>query len=123
MWTIESSMVHTKKKIDPKLSSVPTIIYAYVLHNYCERKIYLDEHLVQTQIEAAHNSERTKLSAPDTVYPYNIGDGEIIGNTLPNHKGICLANENIWYSISINPRGHSIVSWYRCSLNTNFLLA
>ena len=86
-----------KKKIDLKLSSVPTIVYACcVLHNFCERKkIYVDEYLVQTQIEAAQSNERTQQYSPDTVYSYNTGEGEIIRNTLANYIGICLANENI----------------------------
>ena len=79
-----------KKKIDLKLSSVPTLVYpCCVLHNYCERKkIYIDEYLVQSQIDAVHSNERTQQSVPDTVYSHNTGECEIIRNTSTNYTGI-----------------------------------
>ena len=87
---IECAIRRLKKKIDLKLSSVPTLVYACcVLHNYCEgRKIYIDEYLVQSQIDAVHSNERTQQSVPGTVYSCNTGECEIIRNTSTNYTGI-----------------------------------
>ena len=49
------------RKMDLKLESVPTIIYAcFVLHNFCEKnKVYIDEEQVHAQMEVMKINEQT----------------------------------------------------------------
>ena len=63
------------KKIDLKLESVPTIIYAcFVLHNFCEaNKSYIDPDLVKRQIELNRANEEKNKNTLDPIYSCNLG--------------------------------------------------
>ncbi len=58
------------KKVDLKLESVPTVVYAcFVLHNFCERnQSYVDEDQVKSQIELNKRNENQNKDMLDPIY-------------------------------------------------------
>jgi hypothetical protein len=72
------------RKIDLKLESVPTVIYAcFVLHNFCEEnKINVDEQLLQQQLQLIRQNEDKFKNTPDPVYSYSVGEGDVVRNTI-----------------------------------------
>lgn len=71
-------------KMDIKLDLVPTIIYAcFVLHNYCEKNnMYIDEDLVECQIECMKENEARFNNVPDPIYSSDVGEGSVVRRTL-----------------------------------------
>ena len=74
------------RKMDIKLETIPTIIYAcFVLHNFCEKnKSYIDEELVKYQIELIKKNEDEHKNVPDPIYSSNEGEGAVVRRTLTN---------------------------------------
>ena len=71
-------------KMDIKLDLVPTIIYVcFVLHNYCEKNnMYIDEDLVECQIECMKENEARFNNVPDPIYSSDVGEGSVVRRTL-----------------------------------------
>ena len=72
------------RKIDLNLEIIPTLIYAcFVLHNFCEnRNSYIDEELVQFQMNKIKENEENYRNIPDPIYSINEGEGEVVRRTL-----------------------------------------
>ena len=75
------------RKIDLKIESVPTVIYAcFVLHNFCEsHNTYLDEKLVKNQLRKAQLNEDLDKNNPDPVYSCDTGEGEVVRSILTEY--------------------------------------
>jgi hypothetical protein len=75
------------KKVDLKLESVPTVIYAcFVLHNFCEKnKSYVDEDQVRLQIELIKRNENRNKDMLDPIFSSNAGEGEVIRRIITNY--------------------------------------
>ena len=68
------------RKMDLKLDDIPTVVYAcFVLHNFWEyHNTYVDEDLVNLQIEVAKRNNEGIDSALDPVYSCNISVGGVV---------------------------------------------
>ena len=66
--------------MDLKLDDIPTVVYAcFVLHNFWEyHNTYVDEDLVNLQIEVAKRNNEGIDSALDPVYSCNISVGGVV---------------------------------------------
>ncbi len=75
------------KKIDLKITAVPTVVYAcFVLHNFCEKnKRYVDEDMVHEQIRSAMISSGDKEEASDPVCSVDSGEGEVVRDLLSKY--------------------------------------
>ena len=75
------------RRIDFKLESIPTIIYAcFVLHNFCEvNQVKLDENLVRIQMRRNKVEEERLKNAPDHVYSCNNAEGEVVRTILTTY--------------------------------------
>ena len=74
------------RKIDLKLTTVPSVIYAcFVLHNFCEKnKSYIDKDSVKYQIDLIKTNENEFKNIPDPVYSVDEGEGQVVRRTLTN---------------------------------------
>ncbi len=63
-------MVISHKKVDLKLESVLTVVYAcFGLHNFCEtNQSYVDEDQVKSQIELNKRNENQNKDMLDPIY-------------------------------------------------------
>ncbi|XP_044163271.1 protein ANTAGONIST OF LIKE HETEROCHROMATIN PROTEIN 1-like [Acropora millepora] len=67
-----------------KLEEMPTIIYAcFVLHNFCEKQnAYIDQDVVNSQVEVIKRNEAQFKNIPDPTYSYNEDEGNVIRKIL-----------------------------------------
>ena len=72
------------RKMDLKIESIPMVIYAcFVLHNFCEKKkSYIDENLVESQLNLIKENEAQFKNIPDPIYSLNEGEGDVARRTL-----------------------------------------
>jgi hypothetical protein len=72
------------RKMDLKIENIPMVIYAcFVLHNFCEKKnSYIDEDLVQFQLNLIKQNEAQYKNVPDPIYSLNEGEGSVVRRTL-----------------------------------------
>ena len=82
------------RKLDFKLESIPTIIYAtFVLHNFCEKnRIIIDTESVNAQVEHIRENENTHKNQPNPIYSCNTAEGEITRKLLTTYISECLPN-------------------------------
>ena len=72
------------RKMDLKLETIPKVVYAcFVLHNYCEkRSVYVDEDVVNSQIEFIRRNEAEFQNNPDPIYSCNEEEGVVVRKIL-----------------------------------------
>ena len=72
------------RKMDLKLKTVPIVIYScFVLHNICEENnIYIDDGLVNTQINCIKSNEEAHRNIPDPIFSCDSGEGKVARNIL-----------------------------------------
>jgi hypothetical protein len=70
--------------MDLKLETIPKVVYVrFVLHNYCEkRSVYVDEDVVNSQIEFIRRNEAEFQNNPDPIYSCNEEEGVAVTKTL-----------------------------------------
>ena len=79
-------------KIDFKLETLPTAIYAcFILHNYCEKsKFYIDdEEVVKSQIEILKKNEENYKNVSHPMFSFDCGEGTITRKTITQHIKDC----------------------------------
>ena len=66
------------------MEEMPTIIYAcFVLHNFCEKQnAYIDQDVVNSQVEVIKRNEAQFKNIPDPTYSYNEDEGNVIRKIL-----------------------------------------
>lgn len=74
------------RKMDLKIESIPVVVYAcFVLHNFCEKNnSYIDEEMVQSQLNLIRQNEIQHINVPHPIYSYNEGEGHVVRRTLTN---------------------------------------
>ena len=72
------------RKMDLKLETIPVVVYAcLVLHNICEKNnSYIDEELVESQIESIKENEKTYRNIPHPIFSYDGGEGQVARSIL-----------------------------------------
>ncbi len=72
------------RKMDLKIETIPIVVYAcFVLHNFCEKNnTYIDEDLVQFQLNLIKQNEAQYKNMPDQIYSLNEGEGDVVRRTL-----------------------------------------